>query len=110
VRQCLALDEVSALVIEFEKIVVVDLTNRPYSCFYHIEDFEREMKKWTEFDILPTFIEIDKVPVSARDYIIEEKDDTCILLCYEGIDLLYIKELLDIKFGLVPEFRRMKLN
>lgn len=110
VMQSCELEEASALVIEFDKIVIVDLSDRPYSCFYHREDFEREMKKWTEFDIFPSFLKDEKGQISARDYIIEEKDDSCILLRYEGIDLLYIKELLDIKFGLAPEFRRAKLQ
>lgn len=111
VGQCYGLEGTPVLVIEFEKITVADFPDRPYSYFYHKEDFDREIKQWKEFeDILPSFLKEEKGRISARDYLIEEKEDSCIMLQYEGIGLLYIKELLDIKFGILPDFRKMKLE
>jgi hypothetical protein len=37
-------------------------------------------------------------------------DGICLQLQYEGVDFLYIEELMDIKMGLEPEFRRRKLK
>lgn len=108
VLQCYELKETEALVIEFEKFFIVDIADRPCSYFYLKEDFERETGQWAEFGILPAFLKGDDGQVSARDYIIEEKDGPCILLRYEGIGLLYIAELLDMKTRPDADFRSIK--
>lgn len=102
--------EGSALVIDFEKIVVVDIPVYPFSFFYYKWEFERQMKEWEETETKPVFYSRNPEQISARDYIIEDKDAPYILLCYEGIDLLYIHEILNIQFGLIPDFRHIRLN
>ena len=102
--------EGSAFVIDFGKIVVVDILNVPYSFFYHKWEFDREMKQWREFEDKPSFYADIPDKPSARDFIIADQDEPCLLLVYEGIDLLYIDEILDIKMGIEPDFRRIKLK
>jgi len=92
VKGCYELDEApEALVVEFETIVIVDVADRPYSCFYHKNDFEKEIGECTEFGILPSFLREDGVQITARDHIIEEKNGPCIQLRYDGVGPLYIK-------------------
>lgn len=110
IRQCYALEGTPALVMDFDKAVIADIPGRPHSYFYLKDDFDREIRKWKEFGYLPSFLKEDEARFSARDYIIENKEDVCILLRYEGVDKLYIKELMDIKLGLVPDYRRMNLQ
>lgn len=102
--------EGSVFVIDFGKIVVVDILNVPYSFFYHKWEFEREIKQWREFEEKPAFYDAIPDKATARDYIIADQDEPCLLLVYEGVDLLYIEEILDIKMGLEPDFRRIKLK
>ena len=102
--------EESAFVVDFGTIVVVDILNVPYSFFYHKWEFEREMKLWKEFEERPAFYDAIPDKATARDYIIADQDEPCLLLVYEGVDLLYIDEILDIKMGLEPDFRRIKLK
>ena len=96
------------LIIDFGEIVVADLRDKPFSLFYQRKDFEYEVKNWKEKEIPPAFIRMDKDQTTARDYIIEDKESNSLQLRYEGVDFLYIEELLDIKMGLEPEFRRRK--
>ena len=102
--------EGSALVIDFGEIVVVDMMNVSYSFFYYKWEFNREMKEWQEMGQLPSFYSSNPEKISARDYIIENKDEPCMLLQYEGVDLMYIEEILDIQIGLEPDFRRTMLK
>lgn len=102
--------EGSALVLDFGEIVVVDIPNHPFSFFYYKWEFERQMKEWEEAEAKPAFYLKNPEQISARDFIIEDKDAPYILLRYEGVDLLYIQEILNIQIGLVPDFRHIKLN
>ena len=102
--------EGSALVMDFGEVVVVDITNLPYSFFYYKWEFNREMKEWEDMGELPDFYASNPEKITARDYIIENKDEPCMLLQYEGVDLMYIEEILDIQMGLEPDFRRTMLK
>ncbi len=108
VRQNYELER-SAFVIEFDKIVVVDMPDDPFSYFFDKWEFDRIMKEWDEIGTEPSFYKEGSEQISARDYIIENKDEPCIILLYEGVDLMYIDEILDIKIGLTPDFRQIKL-
>lgn len=100
------LEDGSILILDFGSIVVADLAGRPYSYFYKRHVFEEEMRQWISEGIEPCFLRLDRAQVSARDYIIEQKEAPCMRLHYEGVEHLYIQELLDIKMGLEPDFRR----
>lgn len=97
--------EDSAFVIDYGDIVVVDLPHDPYSYFIYKWEFNRQMKEWDEMEVLPVFYEKALDQVTARDYIIEDVDAPYILLQYEGVGLLYIKEILGIKLGLIPDLK-----
>ena len=114
------------MVIDFGDIVLADVAGSPYSFFYEKEAFEKEMTQWeiskreaaawepdNEEDPpkvqIPTFLRKDKDNRTARDFIIEEVEEACVKLSYEGIDILYIDEMLDIKMGLEPDLRRKQL-
>ena len=135
------------LIIDFGEIVVVDISDRPYSFFYQKKVFDQEMEAWRKsrealeemsyeesdenaacysagyrYDVeseecdqpkekkyLPTFIRIDQKNTTARDFIIEEVEEPCMKLSYEGVDVLYIRELMDIKMGLEPDMRKKQL-
>ena len=99
------------LVIDFGEIVIADIYDRPYSFFYQKEIYEQEMAAWqADEENLPTFIRIDKMNPTARDFIIVEAEEPCVKLSYEGIDILYIQEMLDIKMGIEPDIRRKGIN
>ncbi len=106
VRSSYEIEDGRIVVLDFGEIVVVDILDKPYSLFYQKNDFDREMAAWKNPDSEkePAFIKLDKI-VSARDYMIEEIEDSCMQLSYEGVDTLYIQELLDIKMGLEPDMR-----
>lgn len=110
VRQSTELENGSAFVIEFDTVVVVDVAGQPHSYFYLKADYDREFRQWQEFGIKPSFLLEDGVKVTARDHIILHQDAACIRLQYDGIDKLYIKELLDVKLGIVPDYHNMKLG
>lgn len=110
VCKCYEMEGTQALVMDFGKAAVVDIPGQPHSYFYLKEDYDREIRKWKEFGYPPSFLKEDEPRISARDHIIENKDDVCILLRYEGIDKLYIKELMDIKLELVPDYHRLGLQ
>ncbi|HWQ78932.1 MAG TPA: hypothetical protein VN381_08945 [Anaerovoracaceae bacterium] len=110
VRRCYEMEGTPALVMDFDQVVIADFPDDPHSYFYLKDDFNREIKKWKEFGYQPSFLKKDEPRISARDHIIENKEDVCLLLRYEGVDKLYIKELMEIGLGLVPDFRRMNLE
>jgi len=110
VLQCYEMEGAQALVMDFGKVAVVDISGQPHSYFYLKEDFDREIRKWKEFGYQPSFLKENEPRITARDHIIENKDDVCILLLYEGIDKLYVKELMEIRLELVPDYRRLGLQ
>jgi hypothetical protein len=102
-----AVKEENLFIIDFGEIVIADIYDRPYSFFYQKEMFEREMAAWqADETALPAFIRIDKRNLTARDFIIEEVEEPCVKLSYEGIDVLYIQEMVDIKMGIEPDMRK----
>ncbi len=129
VRNIFEIAEESLMVIDFGDIVIADISNRPYSYFYEKDVFEKEMTAWENSKAQeeaakelyvedmdnspepyqPTFLRMDKKNLTARDFMIEEIEEPCIKLSYEGIDVLYINEMLDIKMGLEPDMRRKQL-
>lgn len=136
VRNSYTIREESLMVIDFGDIVLVDISTNPFSFFYEKGAFEKEIDAWQKskavqaawdkweesIDIWPTegeeerpepfvpaFLRIDKKNLTARDFIIEEIEEPCVKLSYEGIDVLYIQEMLDIKMGLEPDMRRKQL-
>lgn len=115
------------MIIDFGDIILADIKGNPNSYFYEKKFFEKEMKEWQrsreaaeQWDAasevekpkiqLPTFLKLEKKSLTARDFIIEEAEDACIKLSYEGIDVLYIHEMLDIKMGLEPDMRKRQLS
>ncbi len=110
VQNSYTIEDDDLLVIDFGEIVIADIYNRPYSFFYKKDKFAHEMAAWqADRENLPTFIRIDKSGLTARDFIIEEVEEPCVKLSYEGIDILYIQEMLDIKMGIEPDMRRKHL-
>lgn len=110
VRNSDTIKDENLLVIDFGEIVIADIYNRPYSFFYQKDIFEQELAAWqADRENLPTFIRIDKRNLTARDFIIEEVEEPCVKLSYEGIDILYIQEMLNIKMGIEPDMRRKHL-
>ncbi len=126
VRSSYEIKEENLLVIDFGDIVIADISTNSYSSFYEKSAFEEEMVKWKMSKeneaawsletgeekpkpYLPSFILLDKKNLTARDFIIEEIEEPCVKLSYEGIDVLYINEMLDIKIGLEPDMRTKQL-
>lgn len=101
------------MIMDFGDLVIADVSTDPFSHFCEKRIFEEEMEAWKkeseEEEYRPIFLTHDRKSLSARDFIIEEKEDVCIMLSYEGIDALYIREMLDIKMGLEPDMRRRQL-
>ncbi len=128
VRSSYEIKEENLMIIDFGDIVVADIEDYPYSFFYEKYIFEMEMAEWVrsreaeaawlpEADedeerpqvLLPAFLRQDKKNATARDFIIEEREESCVKLSYDGVDILYIQEMLDIKMGLEPDLRRKQL-
>lgn len=120
VRNNYEIVEEGLMIIDFGDIVIADIGNRPYSYFYEKNVFEKEMAAWEKSradeeekerpePYQPSFLRMDKKNLTARDFMIEEIEEPCIKLSYEGIDILYINEMMDIKIGLEPDMRRKQL-
>lgn len=121
------MEELDLMVIDFGEIILADVAKDSFSFFYEKESFQREMEEWksavreaeqgsldSEAEPptvrLPSFLRMDQQQLTARDFIIEEAEDSCVKLSYEGVDVLYIREMLDIKMGLEPDLRRSQLK
>ena len=102
------INEASVLVLDFGDFVIVDFWDLPFSHLYGKEYFEKEIRTWKKSDILPSFFKRSISRFSGRDYIIEAQDDFCFTLYYEGVDLFYTKEMLEIKTGMEPDIRGKK--
>ncbi|SHJ37280.1 hypothetical protein [Parasporobacterium paucivorans] len=126
VRSSYVVKEENLMVIDLGDIVIADTADDPYSFFYEKRVFEKEMADWKASqeeqenwsseageerprEYRPSFLRLDKRNLTARDFMIEEIEEPCIKLSYEGIDVLYIQEMLDIKIGLEPDMRRKQL-
>lgn len=131
VRNSYEIPEENLMIIDFGDIVIADIGMRPYSYFYEKGVFEKEMEAWKKSkeeeenistqsssdegergehtSYQPTFLRMDKKSLTARDFMIEEVEEPCIKLSYEGIDILYINEMMDIKIGIEPDMRRKQL-
>jgi hypothetical protein len=91
IRSCKATEDKTALIIDFGDLVIVDPKNKPHSYFCKKEFMDEYM-----IDTNPT----------ARDFIIESREGRCIKLSYQGIEALYINEMLDIIMGKQPDLRQ----
>lgn len=109
------ISEENLFLIDFGDLVISDISTDPFSHFCDKETFEKEMQLWenskeNQEPYRPVFLRPDKKTASARDFIIEEIEAPCVRLSYEGVDVLYIQEMLDIKMGLEPDMRRKQLE
>ena len=108
------IDSEDLMIMDFGDLVIVDVSTDPFSYFFEKGTFERELRTWKEGhseeeEYRPVFLSPDSKHPSARDYMIEEIESPCIMFGYGGIDILYIREMLDIKMGLEPDMRRRQL-
>lgn len=107
IRSCKKLPEQHLLIIDFGEIIVVDLESQPFSFFYQKAKYEEEMRRWEgEEQKIPVFLRKDRKVTTARDFMIEEKEEPYMKLSYIGVDRFYIQELMDIKMGIEPDMRR----
>jgi len=106
IRSCKSFSEHSLLVIDFGDVVVVDLERHPFSFFYQKQKYEEEMRRWEEEKIIPAFLMNNRKAVTARDFMIEKKEEPYMKLSYIGVDKFYVQELMDIKMGFEPDMRR----
>lgn len=101
-------DNNQILVIDFGKFIVVDENQlSDYSYVIKNLSFRRliEVIDNDGFD----YIKLQKefVP-SARDYIVEEKEDSLMVLDYKNIGKLFIKDMLEIELEIVKDLRQSK--
>jgi hypothetical protein len=106
IRSCYELEDSKVMIIDFGEIIVADIGDKPYSYFYYRKSFEEEMDRFEKEGVEPSFAQMDKELISARDYIIEDREGSCMQLSYEDMGTLYIRELMDITMGLEPNFRQ----
>ena len=94
------------LVIDFGVMVILDPADRPYSFYCRRTFYEEQMRQHEDSTHwLLSAMEKKGPIVTARDFIIENREDKCMRITYEGIESLYINEMLDIKMGLEPDMR-----
>ena len=109
IRSCKKLPEHHLLSIDFGEIVVVDVEDQPSSFFYQKQKYEEEMRRWAENEAaIPVFLRTDRKLTTARDFMIEKKEESYMKLSYIGVDRFYIQELMDIKMGIEPDMRPQK--
>lgn len=95
------------LVIDFGRMVILDPSDRPYAFCCRRSHFEEEMKQcedsaWRRL----SSIEEKGEAMTSRDFIIENREDPWMKLVFEGVERLYVAEMLDIKLGLEPDTRK----
>ncbi len=94
-------------IIDFGDFVLVDCTDREKAYYCSSERIEYELAKSKNDGIMPAILKHSTGFISARDYIIEMKDDDCIELKFTGMSGLYIEEFIGLKTGLYPDTRKM---
>lgn len=110
IRSCKISEDGRVLIIDFGDIVILDPKDRLVSYFCNKEFFLRSLDNSDgDSELLLSMIDKKGPTISARDFIIEKREEKCIKLSYEGIDSLYINGMLDIKMGLEPDMRRQKV-
>lgn len=99
-----------ALIIDFGEMILADVKDRD-TFLYEKSFFEREMELWEmEEGMLPIFVRGNADILTARMFMLSEDDAPCIRLSYGGIHRYYADEVLNIKTGLEPDMRAMRLR
>ncbi len=88
----------ATLIIDFGDIVVADVKEKPYSYFYKRKEFDKDMARWRDEELPPAFVRMDRDQTTARDLYYRRNRGNCLQLRYEGVDFLYIEELMDIRW------------
>jgi hypothetical protein len=95
------------LIIDFGHLVIMDPKDKPHSYVLSKSYFEEQIKgKEENRDLIFYRIDREGHIVSARDFIIENKEAKYMKLTYQGIESLYLNEMLDIKMGIQPDLRK----
>jgi len=96
------------LIIDFGDFVIVDVNElSSYSYLIKKSLYERLSEKIEKSGIESVINSMDRV-VNARDFIIEEAEDSFMQLEYDELGKLYIKDMIDIMLGLAPDLRPSK--
>lgn len=96
------------LAADFGDFVIVDVNElSSYSYLIKKSLYERLSKKIEESGIESVLYSMDRV-VNARDFIIEEAEDSFMQLEYDELGKLYIKDMINIMLGLTPDLRPSK--
>ncbi len=97
------------LIIDFGVMIILDPVDKPYSFYCRRSHFEEQMKlhgdstQW-----LLSAMEKKGQAMTSRDFMIENREDKCMKLIFEGVESLYIGEMLDINMGLEPDTRKKR--
>lgn len=94
-------------IIDFGDFVLVDCTDRGKAYYFTAERIESELARSKNDGVVPDILKHNTGFTTARDYIIEMKDDDCIELEFTGMSGLYIEEFIGLKTGLYPDTRKM---
>lgn len=96
------------IVIDFGEFSLVD-DNELSNYSYIVKDSTYKKLCKTIEDLGFDIIKFQKKYIlSARDFIIDENEENIMLLDYNNIGRLYIKEMLDINLGIVKDLRKSK--
>lgn len=116
IRTNYRMDEADALIVDFGHLVLADLKDGD-GFFYEKALFEREMKEMEaskeEEDgpiALPTFMRPYTEILTVRKFMLSEEDAPCIRVSFDGINRFYVGEFLDIKLGIEPDMRRLRIS
>lgn len=107
IRSCTLQEDKMTLTIDFGHLVIIDMKDKPYSYVLNKTYYEEQIKdKGEDCDHIFYQRDWEVHTISARDFIIENKEEKCMKLTYQGIESLYLNEMLDIKMGIQPDLRK----
>ncbi|GAB1476740.1 hypothetical protein MASR2M70_15760 [Bacillota bacterium] len=106
IRSCKPAADDRILLIDFGDIVIVDPKERPHSYYCLKSFFDGKMNELGDSEELFDYIDKQDAVISARDFMIEKREEKCMRLIYDGMEALYINEMLDIKMGIEPDMRK----
>lgn len=110
VRTNYALSDGHILITDFGWLILVDVKGSNESYLYEKKLFDKEMDAWdNDENALPSFFSTKQDILTARQFMLSTLDAPCIKLSYEDIEY-YISEVLDIKLGIEPDMRSLKLK
>jgi hypothetical protein len=97
-----------AVVLDFGEFVVADTDETsPFSYYLKKERFGKILPEFEETGDFNSLRKRKKLP-GAREYILEETEDSFMQLSYEDVGRLYIADMLKILLGAAPDLRRSK--